>query len=272
MPKDHVERKLYYLRARWSDGVNHSLQDVLRQAHAACETTAKRTFAFGDSELRGQAVDDQNGLHRVHVGRCVPGQQASTLAQPSSAQSADTGVYDPPARSDYMDGDAFMVVRGNHVVMCPSFGLREGVLVRYVQDLFMATGHDSLIPVFHLEPVTNLNTADIIAQEGVKTLILDSSLYEATMRYEKRARETTHRNCVAEKAKEFLEHLGIRFDDIDPEADDHDPENIQVRLELRYSERRKGGELGGVRMSAAAATIVAEDDPESQFKIVTGNN
>ncbi len=130
--------------------------------------------------------------------------------------------------------------------------------------MLKAAGQEQLQPLFTIEPVANLDKIELIREEEVKCIALNSTAYEASMEYnERRTVKKTLLKSVTDALKTVFEE--------DPDEDlrtlgQH--ENLMVKLEISFDSRKKGGEIGQKRMQAAASTMVNDDD-EDGFSIVT---
>lgn len=265
MPKEKT-RTMFYRRVAWANGAHGNLERHLRDAHNLLGTTQQRTFAHGDGELQGLACDaGQFGLC-VHIASYVPHQPTSLVPFPSKAKSRDTSQEPPPPEHNYLEGDIFFVLSGNHLVLCPS-GARESVAMSYIDHVLRKVGEDKLITRFSIEPVANIDKVKLLKSEGVKKIALNASLYEATMDYtERTTTKMTLLNGIAEEfVALFAEDKNRKLREID------ELENLSVKVEISFDARKRGGEVGRERLEAAASRLLDDDEAEG-FTIVTGDD
>ncbi|MDI6797861.1 MAG: hypothetical protein QMD09_13000, partial [Desulfatibacillaceae bacterium] len=258
-------RTLFYRRVVWLNGASGSLQKHLSKAHDTLVTTHDRTFTHGDGEIQGLAVEKKNSGLFVHLAYYTPHQPTSIVPFPSSAQSKDISPKPPPYDHEYLKGDIFFLVAGNHLVLCPS-GIRESVALLYINYALRETGMKKLLTRFNIEPVAKIDKMKLLQQEGVKKVSLNASLYEATIEYADR--KTTKMNLLHGVAEEVL---ALFANDSNKELQEiGEMENLSVKLEISFDSRKKGGTLGQKRLEKTAGMLIA-DDEDKGFTIVTGN-
>lgn len=258
MPK----RTVYYRRAVWFDQ-EYNLQQLIAQAHQNHPTTDERTFDDGEYELQGAKFDPaRNGLHLVHVSQYVRNQPTATIQNPSQDVEGDTDTQAPPQDKSYVHGDVFLALRNNHVLICTS-GARESAGIHYLEHLLRADGRGNIVPSLNIDPIANVDKARLIQQEGVSSVNMQASLYEATVRYEER------RSMKTRMMSRIGEEIRAIFADDDALNEIGERENLTVKLTVSYDSRKKGGEMGRERLEATANDLVRNDD--EGFSIVTGS-
>lgn len=249
MPK---ERTLYYRRAAWLTDSDHNLQKYVDVAHSKLKTTAQRTFVYHGGEIQGINYVHRNKDSLLHVTYYVPKQPTSLVPSPAPVPMAETVEAPPPAKHSFMEGDVFLLLRSNNILLCSS-GAREGVANFYLNKILSQAGNDES---FTLEQVTNVDKVQIIAQEGVKRIRLGSTMFKASA--DRITRKTKKATLVGALAKEFVRLFG------DDEAGDGTAlklyENLQVKVEISFDSRIKGGKLAAEALNHAGAAFVREGD------------
>lgn len=252
-------RTLTYRRVSWLDGAADSMQRKLSQAHQRLQSTQARTFQHGDGEIQGIKIKAQDNALLIHLTEYTPHQPTSLVPFASSAQSSETSEKAPPKEHHYLEGDIFFLVRGNHVILCPS-GARESVAESYIRYVLRAVDQEELITRFDFTAVANVDKVKLIRDEGVKKIGLKSSLYEATDEYIER--KTTKVNLLNSLASEFMKIFGEeRSEEL---SDIESMENLSVKLEISFDQRRKGGDLSRQRLQSAASKILGDADPDDE--------
>src|SRR3569833_2823276 len=125
-------KKFFYRRAKW-DGQTSSptLEQALVIAHSRLPTTATRTFQQASgNEIQGARIDHNRYGFFLQVASYTPDEPTSTIAKSRSGTSAVIGAEPAPHGKDYLDGDVFILVKGNDVLLCPS-RVRETVAGQY---------------------------------------------------------------------------------------------------------------------------------------------
>ena len=258
-------RTLFYRRACWKPGVPEAragFQTLVASAHKKRGSTEKRTFDYVEaSKIVGIRWDERNDFFLGHVAHFVPDQPTSLVPLPSTKKVDQTSEYPPPKGTNYLDGDLMFLVHEDHVVICTS-GTTEAVLGGYLETLAREVGIPSLAARVSLEPVAEVDVVNLLRDEGVKRIFLDSSLYEATLDYEER----TIRRRIFKKLSD--EYLALFAEDEDL-SEISEKENVSVRLEIRF-DTRKGDKIGRRRIEDTAKRIIDESEDEG-FSIVTGS-
>jgi hypothetical protein len=161
---------------------------------------------------------------------------------------AEVDTAPPPDGAEFMDGDIFLYVRGNHVCMCAT-GIREGAIHFYLSSIF----NKARLPVeatqFELQRVADVNKVKMIQSQGVKEVDLAATLYDASLKYINR-RGTPGLLGVVGK------HIGALFGKDSGSAD----ENLMVTLGIRTDGRRKGTVLAAKRLEKIAEDVVGYGD------------
>lgn len=265
--KSTKERTIYYRRVNWLGRKNKRLGKYLMDAHVNLASTKKRTFHHGDGEIQGinwSSSPVSNGI-LFHIAEYVPHQSTSLVPFPSSQRKDKTTAYPPPDKNNFLVGDIFCLLSGNHLLLCPS-GAREAVADSYVRYMLRANGNEGLLPEFEISAIANINQISYIKQHGIKSIELDASLYEATMDYTQR--KTIRETIMKDISDNFLSLFAN-----DPNAELRgitDKENLQVKLIISF-DKRKSGDIGQERLIKASTDIVASGEVDG-FKIVTGDN
>ena len=262
MANDKI-RTLFYRRVIWFEDAKRNLQSFVDTAHKKLNTTQSRTFKHNDVEIQGLSI--QSGKHGsfIHIAAYVPDQSTSLVPTPSKAKSKQTDTEDPPDNYNFMEGDVFIYIVKNNLIICPS-GARETVAFSYLQKLLHYGGHSNIAGDFEVEAVANIDKVKLLKKEGVKKIKLNSSLFEASVDYmERKTAKMTMLNSVA---KEFMD---IFAKDRNKDLQSiEDLENLSVKVEISFDSRKKGGKLGRERIEKAAGKLVNEDEG---FSIVTGD-
>lgn len=249
-------RTMYYRRANWL-GVNDnpsSLQELVDRTHHRLNTTQSRTFSYHDGQI--QAI---NVTHRgrtrcslLHITYYVPKQPVSLVPDPAPVSVSNTVERQPPNQHSFMNGDVFVLLRENDAVICNS-GAREGVAKAYLSS---ALGACSVEDVFDLEQVADVDKLEMIQREGVKSICLSASAFRATK--DRIERETKKTRLMGNFVDEFLRLYASQENTSLDELANY--ENLQVKLEISFDSRRKGGKLAAEGLNNAARHLLKDED------------
>lgn len=263
--KTEKQRTMFYRRAAWIAGKSGNLEKELKAAHKILSSTAERTFPHNEGEMQGLSFEPSDQGFCMHIASYVPHQATSLVPFPSRASVKNTTPQSPPDKHNYLEGDIFVVIRGNHIVLCPS-GARESVAISYMTHALRRSGKDKLITHFSVEPVVSIDKLKIIQQEGVKKIALNASLYEASTDYLER--KTTKMTLLNGLATEVLTLFAKDNDDRLKGVGEF--ENLSVRVEISFDSRKRGGEIGRERLERTAEKVILDNEDDG-FQIITGS-
>ncbi len=176
----HKMKKFYYRRAKWDGQDKLTLEKLLTDAHEHLDTGEKRSFAVSSgSEISGANYEKDEGLY-LQVASSVPGEPTTMIEQGKGSKQSTVSAQNAPDGKDYLDGDVFVFVKDNHVILCPS-GVREKVVETYIWNILRAFDKKDIAKTFELDRVAKTDKLRMIKEEGVKEIDLNTSLYEASL-------------------------------------------------------------------------------------------
>ncbi len=252
------QRTLFYRRTAWLNR-QEDLENLLKRAHDNLPHTEDRTFDYNEGQIQGLCIDPRSAGLFCHVGYYIPKQPASLIPVPSKVKMEDTAPQNPPAKHDFLQGDIFFLVSENHLVLCPS-SLHEHVAVAYIKEVFDKTGKDYLLKEFSVEPIANVNKLKLLNAEGVKKVLLNTSVYAATQ-------DHIHRKSLKQTMVSGIRDVLDQFVTDDGQSA-KDKENLSVNIEIIFDSRKKEGVVSKQKIEALAASTV----DEKGFTIVTRRN
>ena len=271
----HKNKKFYYRRAKWDEQGKQSLERILIDAHESLDTVGKRTFnaASSGAEIRGASFKNDKGLY-LQIASYVPGEATSIIDKSKRAKQSNVTAQIAPDGKDYLDGEVFVYVKGNHVILCPS-GVRENVVETYIWHILRAVEKKDIAKTFELDRVAKTNKLRMIKEEGVKEIDLNASLYEASLIHMDKDNPK-----ISGWKKSMANQLSAIFGKDKELREIKEKENINVKITLKYdgAEARKHtkdpefGKTGKKRLEKTAEQVISEFDKEHEngFVIVTG--
>jgi hypothetical protein len=250
---DRKQKTLSYRRTIWLTPSSETLESRLIAARRQRGTVARRTFNKDNGQVIKGVVCQlpQYGGVILHVTAETPGDNASILESPAeNAESIAVGTAPPPSNAEFMDGDIFAYVRHDHVFVCSS-SLRDTTLSWFLRKMFEAARLSAETTQFDLKKVADLDRLRVLNEEGVKEISLGTTLYEATIGYERRQHQLTGVLSAAGR------HISALFgSDRRPT-----PDNLKISIVLKADGRMREGEvLGYRRIGRLAAELVDSDD------------
>jgi hypothetical protein len=269
--KKTKSKKFYYRRARWNEQGNHTLENLLKDAHNKLPTVGHRTFGSSNNELKGADFKANDKGLFLHIASYVPGQPTSTIDKDGAVNSATITAELAPEGKDFMDGDIFALVKDNHVILCPS-GVREGVAASYFLYILEASKQKLVASSLELDKVSNTSKLKMIRTEGVKELQFSSSLYQASLHD-----LVNHQSTSSKLLAPISAQIKSVFAKDTMLNDITELENLNIKLSLKFDgtegRRKHGnpnfGDAGRERLVKTAEMVLNEAD-DGGFVIVTG--
>lgn len=271
---DHKMKKFYYRRAEWDQQGKQSLEKILISAHAKLDKVGKRTFsASSGSEIRGASFKNDKGLY-LQIASYIPDDPTSIIDKSVKAKQSNVTAQDAPEGKNFLDGEVFVYIKDNHVILCPS-GARETVAETYIWHILKTAGKKDIAKTFELDKVAKTDKLRMIRDEGVKGIDLNVSLYEASLIHIEKGKPK-----VSSWGKVIADQL-LAISSKDKDLDQiTEKENLNVKIVIKVDgmEARKNskdvefGKAGRKRLEKTAVEAIYESDEgyENGFIIETG--
>lgn len=269
-------KKFFYRRAQWDAQGRQTLEQLLLSAHQKMLTAGDRTFPHASgNEIQGARwTHNESGLF-MQIAYYTPDEPTSTIGKNKSGASATIGAELAPPGKDYLDGDVFVMVKGNHVVLCPS-NVRESLADQYffsVLSKFKQPAAGSLT----LDKVAKSSKIKMIKSEGVKEIRLGASLYDASlMQMEAKSSKVAALKAVVAKQ---IQQIFAADDELRAIKES---ENLNINISIKFDgkEGRKRhkdphfGDAGRERLEKASQKIIKEvekGEDRDGFVIITNS-
>lgn len=279
-PKQKL-RKLHYRRAAWDpqtdkQEANNTLEEYLKLSHKDSVIAKDLIFPFGNDEIAcADRLTNSDGFF-LHLATYSPGGDTSTIDKESSLPLRKILPASAPEGKDYLRGDIFVLVKDNHVLLCPS-GARENVAIKYFIFILEKLNKKYSAASFNLAIIANVDKLKMIKSEGVREVILNSSVYEASKQFidqDNLKLSGLLSNVVGDIKRIFSEDKDLK--------NIQEDENINVSLSIRFDgkeaqKKHKNpafGSIGLKRLTATSKKILddVDDFNDGKFEIVTCNN
>lgn len=254
------DKTLHYRRAKWVH-IGQPLEAYIRQAVQQLPTAEDRTIEHGEDHfvrcLRTRRR--QAGGIFLHLTADTPGEAASTVPKHLNLADLDVGAAPPPQDAEFMDGDAFLFVRDDHVCFCSS-GMRDGGIQYFLARLFEKANLGDNAPMFILDKIADADKLALIEECGVKEIVLNASVFEAVSLYNARRQEPVGiLRAVGQKLYSLL-------------ADDNEDrqDNLSVQISIGADGRvRHNEERGYERLAELAEQLLDGIQDGDSFTVVT---
>ena len=262
-------RTISYLRANWLNAKNgETLQTALTRCLKVFPSSDATKLLVGVREfsIRHRQVDDNH--FRIHIASWTEGEDAATVPHSLGNQAnADLAMRPPDPSTDYLGGDAFVVVADNHFVFMPS-GVQRKTVENYLYRLLQHSHRKGSIPTeelsdFDLFPVANRSVAQQLREEGLKEIRLNVGQYLESALSDSLEAQPTRLQSLG---NDFLRHLITRETD---REEIRRSQNVQAELVIKVDGRRKGLDYAQFGTMMKDVSDEAEDQ---DIVLVTRNN
>lgn len=180
---ERKQRTLSYRRARWfEDAVAKDLETLIRGCLSKYSSVASTRIERDDDsvvEIAHRRVKSGEPVY-LHICLYAPGEGASTIPNLGTGAEVDLGVASAPAGTDFLDGDAMILIKGSDVVLCTS-AMHEAAVAKYLRDLVERSQQGKGVQSFDLLRIANREVVDNLIKHGVKKITLDIHAFEQTL-------------------------------------------------------------------------------------------
>jgi hypothetical protein len=240
-----------------------TLGSCIKQATDSLKTASQRTISRSGGQfirLAMHKADNDHG-HYLHLTADTPGEAASIVPKIDlQTTTFQVGTTLPPVGSEFMDGDAFVYVKGNHICICATT-LKVGAVAQFLYRFFEIAKIRKDADQFHFVNAPDAARMARIASTGVKSIELKTSLYSATMDYNKRKGQVFSVFLLVSKF--FKAMLGSEHD-VTPDA-------LRVMITLSSDKRAHGLIIGQKRLNIVATNVLETEQDDDEFTIALNN-
>ncbi len=284
-PANKVKR-LMYRRASWTNQKKETLENLLKKCHETYKTTAERTFKglYGTELQCAKYIQKEEIGLLFQIASYVPGQSTSAI-QESSKSTTTSGITEvtAPTGNNFLDGDVFVLISGNNVIIMQS-GVRESVALNYFSKMLNKGGFTEASVSVEFHGIAQRDKIKMIKSQGVKSIELDASLYEASLMQLEKETKKERETKILDLPGSVAETLKQVFAKDKSLKEITEKENVNIKLSISFDgkEARKKvnkkdkafGVVGKSRLKKASELIISECVEESYegFTIVTGDN
>ena len=256
------EKTLSYRRAEWVQGTSGiTLERCIREAHRKLPNIEARTIARADQLAKSlKQEDNPSGGLLLHLTVETPGEEAAVVPHTSAtAAEVDLTVVAPPSDGEWLDGDAFLYVNGDHVCMCTT-GVRAGAIAAFFYSLFEKAHLRKDSTRFLLLKVADMKKVKMLHKQGVRELEIRGTLYKATANHAKR--KANYVGTLGAVGKIIKALLG--------KPHDVTPDGLRVYIGLRADRRfKKYLNVGYKTVEALSTDVVQNFKADDDYVIIT---
>ena len=230
---DYKTKSLTYRRAIWLDEAStNDLEKFIRSAANKLKTAAERQFGSGEGRILSCAKLEllRAGGVFLHVTAMTPGEAASIIKTDAIDQRQDIAVetLSPPTNSEFMDGDVFLLIVGNHLCLCSNI-LRDSTLRHYLLKLLEKANVGSGAAAFDIKPVASKDIVKLINDSAISSITLNAAMYEAS---NKAAKQKSHTIGALGAVGKYLGAMVGRQNDVTNDS-------LSIALTIKLDRRSK---------------------------------
>jgi len=177
---DPRKKTLSYHRAEFfvADRASINLGLCIKQATDKRQTVADRTVStrYGQFIRLAHFKFGLDNGYFLHLTVETPGEYASVVPKVATGVTElRVGTVPPPNDAEFMDGDAFVYVRGNDVCLCTTT-IRVGAVRHFLYRFFEAAQIRRDATEFHLLNALDDRKVALLRRKGVREIELMGSL------------------------------------------------------------------------------------------------
>ncbi|HEY1941532.1 MAG TPA: hypothetical protein VGH40_05350 [Roseiarcus sp.] len=261
---DTREKIISYRHAEWLGDAKHvTLERCLRDTHSNLKTIEDRTVKTTADQFIRCADFDVTATSGVllHITADTPGEPASIVPTPEDGDtSIEVSTADPPDKAEFMDGDAFIYVVGDHVCICSTL-LRDRLLQSFFFALFLKAKIRADSNKFELFKIASIDKIKLIHSQEIKEVEIRASAFKASQMYSRRQKHAA--NLAGGFARLYRIFVGASANDVTNDS-------LRVQLVLKTDQRSsKHIALGEKRIETIAEDLLKNQEDGDDFVIVT---
>ncbi|HCZ9566979.1 TPA: hypothetical protein O4I89_003566 [Vibrio cholerae] len=268
-------RTIYYFRCEFThiDGikVKYSLEVMARAAWDKLNSTQERTFYIGDdrsvvgmklSTRKAKLSHGDKDCTLFSVGLYEEGASANTINKPSKTSAElEAGTYDAPIDQEFLDGEGFVCIFGNHLLMSPPATFRTSAINHFLELLLDKGGYTKESSVMDIQQVADIDAVKTIEDEGVSNIAVNAVSYLSTLDYIKRMNPKEKTSGKLKKITNMVTSMLDALRDDDTDAEVLEKEGLNARIVISHDGRATGERANvGQQHAKSTAKLLASTD------------
>ncbi|EGQ7916823.1 TPA: hypothetical protein NGR42_001015 [Vibrio parahaemolyticus] len=189
-------RTIYYYRAETNNKLStkgRTFESALVASWNALGAVKKRIYSHSGKivfgmDMEKKSINTSSGSQPCYVftiGVAEKGAEASILNVTSGNKSKlASNIHKAPSGHEYLDGEAFVCVYGNNILVSPCDALRGSIPNRFLRNL-LKRANDVDQNCFNILQVANVQVLQTVMTEGIKRIDLNASVFMADYEYHK---------------------------------------------------------------------------------------
>jgi len=236
-----------------------SLGKLISAIHHEFKTVGERRAIHESKVLECRHHISDRGFHLLHLVAFTPEDTISIVPNAQQdALDADLRLVSPPDESHFLDGELFLLVAENNVLVCRS-GLSEKALVSYIIHLAHKAGYENEHTIFELMKRADIDQLELINREGVRQVTMRSVAYKTSIDYI--TEQSRGLKVIGGIWNEMQTVFGLEHETDPRDAD------LKVEAIVKFDKRR-GSEVSQRQIEVMAKSLI-NDDNDIDFTIET---
>ncbi|MEL4429933.1 hypothetical protein [Shewanella mangrovisoli] len=247
-------RTVYYFRCEFAkiEGVivKDTLETMTKSAWLKLNSTQERTFYLGEersvvgmklSSRRAKLSYGNRDCTLFSVGLYEEGASANTINKPSKTSAElEAGTYDAPIDQEFLDGEGFVCIFGNHLIMSPAATFRASAINGFLSSLIEKGGYVKESNVMDIQQVADIDVVKTIEEEGVSNIVVNAVSYLSTLEYIKRIDPQEKVSGKLQKITKMVKGVLDVLRDDDTDAEILEKEGLNARVVISHDGRTSG--------------------------------
>ena len=266
-----LRKKAYYLRVRNTKGI-FNLATHLTRRKQTLKNVKSTHIAISDTVYQLQHYrEDVDIITKektvlLHIASAVIGKTALAIEMDCDKDYDDGAEQNAPTKHEFVDGEAYLLVKDQHVIFC-SHGLTLKAVENYLNRLLHSEDVDER---FEFTPIGNIDKLQLINRSGVKQVDFSATIFKMTQ-------DELNENAEKMRKSRFSRILdGLTREVKKAFAKDLSEEEKKILEELQVDVSVKL--MGNTRASLEArkfvkneARTMLSDDLSPEVEFITGN-
>lgn len=235
-----------------------SLGQLIQVLHNQFQAVVERRAMHDNKIVECRHYNVVGGKHLLHLVAFTPDDQISLVPNAAGdVVEADLRLARAPDGTEFLDGELFLLIAGNDVLVCRS-GLAEKALTSYVLRLAQVAGYENEDVVFELLKRADIDKLDLIQRDGVRQVSMKTVAYRTSIE------DVVERNKSLRALRSLYGEIQAVFGFEDVE--ELDQQNLKVEALVTFDKLR--GSAVSQRNLVQMAESMIEDEEEG-FMIET---
>lgn len=274
MSRRPVQKTINYVRATYNKNTAPSkpLEQLVRSAMNKLGSMAQTEIAMSTLGVVGVRHRDTAGDKPLclAIGAGVPGEKMTTMGLKVASAIDQDHAAQAPANRAFKLSDAFVLLDQNDLLVITEGSFRVATVAVYLRELISKAAMKSGDVSFELRKVTNQNKKQVLEDEGIKELRLNTTMYRATQVLDTNDRGAT---TVSSHLKAFVGTLKDLFAEDVEEAQREmlasHWEEVQVSTVIKAEGGSRAEAIVLEAMKSVGEDVMDEDDDSIDVTVIT---